>query len=109
MPDPTRVPQPGRGASEASAALRVLAERLWDTFASDNPVAATVYGDRRFDDRLPDRSADAAEASVARLRAILADARALDPEQLSTAERVTHRMLLDTAIGLSEATATRID
>ena len=40
-------------------ALRALADDFWETLLAAEPVFATTVGDRRFDDRNEDRSAEA--------------------------------------------------
>ena len=39
-----------------------LCQRYWETEMEWNPVGATLLGDHRFDDRLPDLTVAAAEA-----------------------------------------------
>ena len=42
-----------------------LADRFWQWFLARNPVFATVLGDERYDDRLPDPGPDAREEEIA--------------------------------------------
>jgi uncharacterized protein (DUF885 family) len=91
-----------------STELRRIADRFWDDVMRDSPVLATTLGDRRFDDRLDDRSPEGVAASEAMLRRALAEARSLDPEALSPTERVTLGMLVDVVEGNLAALGTRI-
>ena len=97
MPDASRT---------AAAALRALADDFWDGFLRANPVFATVIGDRRFDDRLEDRSADAIAAELRRLDSVIASATSIDPEGLGPTERITRQMLIDEASGQAAAIRT---
>ncbi|HSL97741.1 MAG TPA: DUF885 domain-containing protein [Candidatus Deferrimicrobiaceae bacterium] len=93
----------------ATAELAALADRFWDGYLETYPIFATIIGDRRFDDRLPDRS----PAAIARQRAwfeeIARSARAVDPAELDPAGRVTRQMLADEAAGLAASIETRVD
>jgi uncharacterized protein (DUF885 family) len=89
----------------AATDLASLADRFWDGFLRANPAFATVIGDRRFDDRLEDRSPEAMRAELDRLDFVIAAAAAMDPDLLSPTERITRQMLIDEATG--QATAIR--
>src|SRR5690348_1155119 len=53
-----------RGKSARSvAALHALFDREWQREERENPVAASLRGDRGYDDRWPDRSLAAVDAS----------------------------------------------
>ncbi|WP_341719054.1 DUF885 domain-containing protein [Micromonospora sp. FIMYZ51] len=73
--------------------FRVVGERIVEAVLAARPGLATSVGDHRYDDRLPDFSADA----VDRDRAMLADAASvlceLDADVLDTAESVDHALL----------------
>src|SRR5437660_10624169 len=94
--------------SAPSLELRRIADAFWEDVLRQEPVWATTLGDRRFDDRLDDRSPDGVAASEAMLRRTLADARAIDAKQLSPAERVTHAMLIDVVESGLAALGTRL-
>jgi uncharacterized protein (DUF885 family) len=83
QPDPTRRPGPARE----------LAERFWNGLLAIEPLFATVVGDERFDDRLPDPS----EEGLARRRdfydSALADLEGLDRSALDEDERTTLAIL----------------
>ena len=89
----------------AATDLASLADRFWDGFLRANPAFATVIGDRRFDDRLEDRSPEAMRSELDRLDYVVAAAAAIDPDALSPTERITRQMLMDEATG--QATAIR--
>jgi uncharacterized protein (DUF885 family) len=81
--NPSRPPRPPRA----------LADRFWDGLLALEPLFATVVGDERFDDQLPDPS----EKGVARrndfYRSALADLEALDRSELDRDERTTLAVL----------------
>ncbi|QIS22698.1 DUF885 domain-containing protein [Nocardia terpenica] len=78
-----------------------LAERYWDSVLEAAPSEATLLGDRRFDDRIEDYSAEADQRLLATWRDLLARVAALDPAGLSDTDRTTRSLLhaeLDSAI-----------
>jgi uncharacterized protein (DUF885 family) len=77
-----------------SQKLEKLAGDYWDLEMRKNPVWATFLADRRFDAELPDITPSGVAAARAKARAILDEARALDPTPLSPQERVTREMLV---------------
>lgn len=88
-------------SSPAAADLADLAERSWQTVIASTPVAATAYGDRRFDDRMEDLSPAAGAAGRAALTALQAEVAALPTDELSPADRATWlalRAFLDTEL-----------
>ncbi|MGC4809298.1 DUF885 domain-containing protein [Micromonospora sp. DT228] len=74
-------------------AFGVLAERVVEALLESRPGVATSAGDHRFDDRLPDLSADAVAAD----RLMLSDAAnalsELDPDSLDVDAQVDHALL----------------
>ena len=88
--------------------LRALADAFWEDFLRDHPTWATVLGDHRYDDRLEDLSPAAITASVARDRATLETAMAIEPTGLSAREQVTRQMLVDVLEGLVAVTETGV-
>ncbi|KXK61761.1 hypothetical protein AWW66_11735 [Micromonospora rosaria] len=70
-----------------------LAERIVDALLESRPGLATLAGDHRYDDRLPDLGVDAVAAD----RAMLTDAShalsELDPDALDVTEQVDHALL----------------
>ena len=70
-----------------------LADRFWQWFLARQPIYATVLGDDRYDDRLPDPSAQGRADEVAALKGFLADAREMDRQGLSQEDTITLDML----------------
>ncbi|HEY0698105.1 MAG TPA: DUF885 domain-containing protein, partial [Micromonospora sp.] len=70
-----------------------LAEKIVDALLERRPELASDAGDHRFDDRLPDFSADAVAADVAMLRDAAHALVEVDADGLDEQERVDHAML----------------
>jgi uncharacterized protein (DUF885 family) len=70
-----------------------LADRFWQWFLSRSPVYATVLGDERYDDRLPDPSAEGRAQEVEALKGFLEDAKAISSDDLSQEDEITLSML----------------
>jgi uncharacterized protein (DUF885 family) len=85
--------------TDPSTTLAALAERYWDGEMAAEPIAATALGDRRFDDRLRANGPAARAAEIARLEAVLADARQIPEEGLTPLERTTRDELLGVVSG----------
>jgi uncharacterized protein (DUF885 family) len=80
--------------------LAQLADAYWEAAIAFAPVTATAIGDRRFDDRMPDPTPEAAAAQLGRLTALLADVDALAPvEALPAASRLTWSTLREALRG----------
>jgi uncharacterized protein (DUF885 family) len=77
-----------------SPELAALAAEYWEKRMQADPIEATLIGDRRFDDRMPDPSLEADQRERARLAALATRVRAVDPGRLNDADRVTHAALL---------------
>lgn len=79
--------------SRPTGAARELADRFWDGLLSIEPLFATVVGDERFDDRLPDPS----EEGLTRRRdfydSALAELEGLDRSALDEDDRTTLAVL----------------
>jgi uncharacterized protein (DUF885 family) len=71
-----------------------LAERVIDGLLAADPVLANTAGDHRYDDRLPDLSADGVAARAAMLRDAAQALSGVDTDGLILAERVDHEQLL---------------
>jgi uncharacterized protein (DUF885 family) len=98
----------GSSAPSASAGLRDLADAFWEEHLRTHPMFATILGDRRYDDRLPDWSPAATGAQEEHLAATIAAANELDAEALTPAERITRQLLIDEASGQLAALKTGI-
>src|SRR3954454_10035699 len=70
-----------------------LADRFWQWFLSRSPIYATVLGDERYDDRLPDATDFGRAEERTALRAFLEDAKAVDRDGLSQEDTITVDML----------------
>ncbi|MEV0295510.1 DUF885 domain-containing protein [Nocardia sp. NPDC050710] len=70
-----------------------LADRYWDSMLEASPSQATLLGDRRFDDRIEDLSADAEQSLLGRWRELLGAVEALDPDRLDDTDRITRSLL----------------
>jgi uncharacterized protein (DUF885 family) len=81
-------------ANPVASALAALAGEYWEQRMLADPVEATLIGDRRFDDRLPDESPAALDAEVSRLRALRSRVASLNIAGLSAADRTTQALLL---------------
>lgn len=90
----TGTEDPRPATTVADSKLADLAERYWAWTLETSPVWATMLGDRRFDDRLPDLSPGAHAANERAQDAFLAEARAIDVEGLGPARRVTLAVLV---------------
>ena len=82
-------------ATSASDALRDLAEEFWQGTMRADPTFATILGDRRFDDLLPDISPAGLAAERERLRDVRGRAQAIDREGLQAVERTTIDVLIE--------------
>lgn len=76
-----------------SHAFVPVAERIVDAILAADPLTATAAGDHRFDDKLPDLSADGVAARVAMLRDASDGLAQIDIEALPAAEQVDHALL----------------
>jgi uncharacterized protein (DUF885 family) len=81
-------------AATTHAALEMLAGEYWEGALVADPLLATLTGDRRYDDRMPDLSPEAREARSEALAALAPRVSAIDPSSLSPEERVTRLQLL---------------
>jgi uncharacterized protein (DUF885 family) len=79
---------------DAPASLTDLAAAYWDARLAGDPVEATLLGDRRFDDRMPDPGPAFNQAEITRLGALAARVKAVPTGGLSASDRVTHAALL---------------
>jgi uncharacterized protein (DUF885 family) len=73
--------------------LVALADEYWDGMLAAYPTSATLLGDRRFDDRIEDFSAEAEDEMRSAWVGLLARVDRLDPERLTDQDRVTHNLL----------------
>lgn len=84
--------------------IESLADRYWDVWMASSPVAATIYGDHRFDDQLGPVSHEETASFAQQMRDIAAQAEALDG--LSDSDALTRDILVFSAranIGLYDS------
>jgi len=79
--------------TDPNDAVNELADRFWDGVLERDPVSATILGDDRWDDRLPDLGAEGRAADAAGYQAALAGAAEIDREALEPEQVITHDML----------------
>ena len=80
--------------TDPNAAVNELADRFWEGALERDPVSATILGDDRWDDRLPDLGEAGRAADAAAYRETLADADAIDPSALEPEQVITRDMLM---------------
>ena len=74
-------------ASPSDEALELLMEDFWEAQVRASPLAATLWGENRYRDRVDDLSPRALAAQVARLDRAIAALGEIDPRDLSPANR----------------------
>jgi uncharacterized protein (DUF885 family) len=79
---------------DPNLAVNELADRFWEGALERDPVYATILGDDRWDDRLPDLGEAGRAADEAAFRETLADAEAIDPAGLDPEQVITRDMLI---------------
>jgi uncharacterized protein (DUF885 family) len=72
----------------AAQQLHRLFDAEWERGLRENPLEAAFVGDRRYDDRWPDRSTDALARRHADDLKVLEELGAIDPEQLDESDRL---------------------
>jgi uncharacterized protein (DUF885 family) len=79
---------------DTNTAVDELANRFWDRILELDPLQATILGDDRFDDRLPDLSpaGRAKEADLA--REVIEEAERIPADGLDAEQVITRDMLL---------------
>jgi uncharacterized protein (DUF885 family) len=80
--------------ADDAGTLRRLLDQEWEWALQDNPEQATNYGDRRYDDRLTDRSAAAWEQRRQHVKTTLARLQAIDRARLSGADQLNYDLFL---------------
>jgi uncharacterized protein (DUF885 family) len=87
-------PTPPTAAGTANPVLRGLADEYWEKRLEGDPIEATLIGERRFDDRVPDPSPEANASEIQRLKALAGRVSTIEAGALGTADRVTRAALL---------------
>jgi uncharacterized protein (DUF885 family) len=70
--------------------LRSLFDSEWERGLRENPINASYFGDTRYNDKLPDASIAAIEASQAADRSALATLKAIDRSKLSSNDQLNY-------------------
>ncbi len=95
--------------SDPSSAIDQLADGFWDRYLAISPLMATMTGDDRYDDQLPDPG----PAGRDRLRALAIEVRdaalAIAPDGLSVEDEITRDMLAVVGELFVEADDLRLD
>ena len=84
----------GSAVADERAKLHQLFEEEWQWQLRDSPEGATAIGDRRYDDRLTDRSAAAWSRRREHARETLARIQAIDRTKLSAEDRLNYDLFL---------------
>ncbi len=77
--------------------LEALAGEYWEMSLAWNPLQATLVGDRRYDDRMPELSPEAFQLQRDNLAELAGRVTTVPGEELSPLDRVTRQELLDVA------------
>ena len=80
--------------TDPNTAVNELADRFWDGVLGRDPIYATILGDSRWDDRLPDLGEAGRAADTAAFRETLAAAEAIGAEGLHPEQVITRDMLM---------------
>ena len=80
--------------TDPNVAVNELADRFWEGVLERDPVTATILGDERYDDRLPDLGEAGRAADTAAFRETLAEAEAIGGDGLDTEQVITRDMLM---------------
>jgi uncharacterized protein (DUF885 family) len=73
----------------APPSLNELASRYWEGRLEADPIEATLMGDHRYDDRMPDQTPEGMDRDIRRLEALHTAVVAFDTRALTGDERVT--------------------
>ncbi|MGH2455235.1 MAG: DUF885 domain-containing protein [Candidatus Limnocylindria bacterium] len=95
-------------AADPNLAVNELADRFFEGVLERETIFATILGDDRYDDRLPDLGAEGRAAEAAAYRDVLAAAEAIDPSGLEVEAVITRDMLILVARNQLEALDRRL-
>jgi uncharacterized protein (DUF885 family) len=76
--------------ADSRGALQALFEREWEWELAQDPVGASYLGDRRWNDRWPDISAESLAARQSHREAVLKELAAVPREELSPVDRISY-------------------
>jgi uncharacterized protein (DUF885 family) len=80
--------------SDSQKQLRALFDEEWEYELRTSPETATSLGDNRFNDRLDDYSADAAQADIATKQRFLPRFEAIDASGLSQQDKLSRELMI---------------
>jgi uncharacterized protein (DUF885 family) len=80
-------------ATTTPSLMDEIGEAYWEAELRLSPLTATVYGDERWNDRMPDPTAAGRAADLNAIRDANAAAAAISDEQLSNEDRITRDIL----------------
>jgi uncharacterized protein (DUF885 family) len=81
-------------ATDPNFAINEIAERFFEGVLEREPVFATILGDDRFDDRLPDLGAEGRAEEARVYRALLTEVEPIGPDGLTPEQVITRDMLI---------------
>ena len=90
-------------ATDPNLAINEIAERFFEGVLEREPVYATILGDDRYDDRLPDLGATGRAEERRVYEALLAEVEPIGPEGLAPEQVITRDMLMLVARNQLEA------
>src|SRR5439155_19227202 len=80
--------------TDTNALVDELATRFWEKILELDPIQATILGDDRYDDRLPDLSPEGRAKEADLSRQVLSEAEAIGGDHLDTEQVITRDMLM---------------
>jgi uncharacterized protein (DUF885 family) len=89
--------------ADPNAAINEIADRFFEGVLEREPIFATILGDDRFDDRLPDLGAEGRAEEARVYRALLEEVEPIDPAGLEPEQVITRDMLILVARNQLEA------
>ena len=81
-------------AADPNLSVNELADRFFEGLLERDPLWATILGDERWDDRLPDIGAEGRAADQAAYRETLAEAQAIPADGLEVEQVITRDLLI---------------
>jgi uncharacterized protein (DUF885 family) len=97
LPLPATGQTSGTGASDVASRrerLKVLYEEQWQYELRQSPEFATYLGDKRYNDRFSDESAQAHQADLEQARSFLAKFESIDPSGLPTQDALSRDLMI---------------
>ena len=89
--------------------LKLLAEDYWQTRLEEDPLLATLLGDKRFDGRLPDITPRGRERRERTYGSVVESCHSISPRRLSEEDGLTRTALIEDAGSLVEYSLCRLE